>query len=92
MSGHHPFFVKPTFYVREDATLVLVSTGRRVGTPGSTVWRGAWTLPLTAADLGDLEPELLIPAVMQAFLMPDQRRPLSGKGASAYMRSWTVKG
>lgn len=92
MPAPEPLFVKPTFYVREDATLVLCSVGRRVGGPGGGMWRGCWLLPRGSDFCAPWEPADLPMLLMQEFVTNEGLRPMGGTAASAYMRSWTVKG
>ena len=81
-------YVKPTFYVRPERTLVVCSVGRRVGGPGSVLWASGWSLGLGGRDLHEHAVQDLPHALMAAFVHGQDLRKMSPEAKSAWMRTW----
>jgi hypothetical protein len=86
------FYCKTTFYVRPQRTLVVGTVGRRVGGPGSVMWRSGWALGLSAGSLADVAPSACMDALMGEFLRRNDVRPLSTDAQQAWMRTWRNTG
>lgn len=84
--------VSSTFYVRPTRTLVLWSTQRGVGGPGSALWGGGGRLDLGAGDLAALDGEDLVKVLMRVATQPDRVVPMSRDERAAWMRSWRPGG
>jgi hypothetical protein len=85
-------YVKPTFYVRPERTLVVCSVGRRVGGPGSALWASGWSLGLGGRDLAGVAIQDAPLALMQAFCSGEELRRMSPEARSAWMRTWRHAG
>lgn len=81
-------YVKPTFYVRPERTLVVCSVGSRVGAPGSGLWASGWSLGLGSRDLRGVAIQDLPHALMSAFTTGQDLRAMSPESRSAWMRTW----
>ena len=82
------FYCKPTFYVRETRTLVIASVGRRVGGPGSPVWRGGWSLGVGSHDLRGVAPDAVLTALCEAFALSGTAREMGPEARAAWIRTW----
>jgi len=86
------YFCKATFYVRPERTLLVGSVGRRVGGPGSLLWRGGWALGVSAGDLRPVSPERLMDRLFIEFSTRNDARPLSAEARQAWQRTWRNSG
>jgi hypothetical protein len=82
------FYVKGTFYVRPEQTLVLVSVGRRVGGPGSGLWGAGWRMGVGGRALADVALQDVPWTLMQHFVIGDEMRAMSSDARAAWMRTW----
>jgi hypothetical protein len=90
--GKTPMYVRAGFYVRQERTLVSCSVARGVGMPGSVLWSGGWSLGLGAHDLAGVAPREFPEALMRAFLVGEDLRPMSPAAKAAWIRSWRATG
>jgi len=86
------FYVKGTFYVRPEQTLVLVSVGRRVGGPGSGLWGAGWRMGGGGRALADVALQDVPHALMTRFIDGEDARLMSPEARAAWMRSWQGPG
>jgi len=88
MSDQESFYVKPTFYVRPERTLVVASVGTRVGGPGSGLWAGGWSLGIGGRSLAAVPHADMPRTLMAAFLAGDDLRVMTPDAKAAWLRTW----
>lgn len=86
------FYVKGTFYVRPEQTLVLVSVGRRVGGPGSGLWGSGWRMGVGGRGLADVALQDVGHVLMDRFVAGQDVRIMGAPQRAAWMRSWQGPG
>jgi len=82
------FYVKSTFYVRPEQTLVLVTVGRRVGGPGSGLWGAGWRMGLGGRGLADVALQDAPHRLMETFCLGEDARLMSPEARASWMRTW----
>jgi hypothetical protein len=86
------FYVKGTFYVRPEQTLVLVSVVRRVGGPGSGLWGAGWRMGVGGRGLADVALQDMPHALMTRFCTGEDARLMSPEARRAWMSTWRGPG